>query len=308
MAHPSIATRVAALLFCAGAAGASDGVLEINQTCATTTGCFTGDTAGYPVTITVKGSYRLTSNLDYPSSTSRAIHSTVADVSIDLAGFTISGTNGCQGSPSGWVVSCAQSNGLEGIQTAFRSRVSNGRVIGAGGSCVSLGDASEASQLLLSDCGGEGLTLGGRSVAVEISAIGNLNSGIYAYGGVRARDVVVTNNGGEGIGVSSGSVDGVTAASNQDSGIFALAGASIKNFSSIGNGLYGVYIWDGSIADTGAIRDNDKKSLGACGIRGSGGAAFRGVAITALSGGPAATSCSIVNLGQNTCQGGACPP
>lgn len=32
-------------------AGATDGVLEINQTCATQTGCFAGDTAGLPVTI-----------------------------------------------------------------------------------------------------------------------------------------------------------------------------------------------------------------------------------------------------------------
>ena len=31
---------------------AVDGVLEINHTCAVQTGCFSGDTPGYPVTIT----------------------------------------------------------------------------------------------------------------------------------------------------------------------------------------------------------------------------------------------------------------
>ncbi len=39
------------LLALAGPALAVDGVLEINHTCATQTGCFSGDTAGYPVTI-----------------------------------------------------------------------------------------------------------------------------------------------------------------------------------------------------------------------------------------------------------------
>ena len=43
---------------------AVDGVLEINQACAVNTGCSTGDTAGFPVTISTSGSYRLTSNLE----------------------------------------------------------------------------------------------------------------------------------------------------------------------------------------------------------------------------------------------------
>jgi hypothetical protein len=34
---------------------AVDGVLEINQTCAEQTGCFTGDAAGFPVTISASG-------------------------------------------------------------------------------------------------------------------------------------------------------------------------------------------------------------------------------------------------------------
>lgn len=44
---------------------AVDGVLEINQTCAVQTGCFSGDTPGFPVTINATGSYRLTSNLNH---------------------------------------------------------------------------------------------------------------------------------------------------------------------------------------------------------------------------------------------------
>ena len=39
------------LLALARPALATDGVAEINHTCAAQTGCFRGDTAGYPVTI-----------------------------------------------------------------------------------------------------------------------------------------------------------------------------------------------------------------------------------------------------------------
>ena len=43
---------------------AVDGVLEINQTCAVNTGCFSGDAAGFPVTIDGSAglSYVLTAN------------------------------------------------------------------------------------------------------------------------------------------------------------------------------------------------------------------------------------------------------
>ena len=46
-----------------GSAFASDGVLEINQACVVQTGCFAGNIPGFPVTITVAESYRITGNL-----------------------------------------------------------------------------------------------------------------------------------------------------------------------------------------------------------------------------------------------------
>ena len=42
---------------------ADAGRLEINQICAVETGCFPGDAAGFPVTLTTPGSYALTGNL-----------------------------------------------------------------------------------------------------------------------------------------------------------------------------------------------------------------------------------------------------
>jgi len=72
---------------------ASDGVLEINQTCAEKTGCFTGDTAGFPVTIETAGSYLLTGNLTVPDT--GAIIATVAGVQINMNGFEVAGNGTC---------------------------------------------------------------------------------------------------------------------------------------------------------------------------------------------------------------------
>ena len=60
------------LLTLAAPSLASDGVLEINRTCAAV-GCFTGDGPGLPVTILDPGSYRLTSSLSHSVSSSRSI-------------------------------------------------------------------------------------------------------------------------------------------------------------------------------------------------------------------------------------------
>jgi hypothetical protein len=50
------------LLAISGPAHAVDGVLEINQACAVNTGCFVGDTAGYPVVECLWGSRREAGN------------------------------------------------------------------------------------------------------------------------------------------------------------------------------------------------------------------------------------------------------
>ncbi len=70
-------------------AWASDGVFEINQACALDTGCFSGDTSGFPVTIGQAGSYRLTSSLTPGSADAISVSS--SDVSVDLNGFALVG-------------------------------------------------------------------------------------------------------------------------------------------------------------------------------------------------------------------------
>ena len=61
-----------------GQALAVDGVIEINQARALAGGVTAGDSAGFPVTLSASGSYRLTGNLTVPSSTSGIVASSAS--------------------------------------------------------------------------------------------------------------------------------------------------------------------------------------------------------------------------------------
>lgn len=114
---------------------AIDGVLEINQTCATQTGCFAGDAAGFPVTITASGSYRLTSGLVIPDPYTGAIAISIKNVIIDLNAFSIVGPTVCTGV-------CAPTGAGDGIFSIQENvSVRNGSVVSNGGSTVSGGVA-----------------------------------------------------------------------------------------------------------------------------------------------------------------------
>jgi hypothetical protein len=100
----------------------SDGVLEINQACALNGGCFSGDAAGFPVTIDGSAgvSYRLTGSLDLTAHpTLAAISISKAYVTLDLNGFEIAGVASCELAPGGFDWDCAPRNsGAHGIALA----------------------------------------------------------------------------------------------------------------------------------------------------------------------------------------------
>ena len=116
------------LLALAGPALAVDGVLEINQTCAENTGCFLGDTAGFPVTIAAPGSYRLSSDLVVFGGTVVDILAAAAGASLDLNGFAIRGNTVCTGTPPVCVPTGGSGVGVR--INASRVRVANGEISG----------------------------------------------------------------------------------------------------------------------------------------------------------------------------------
>lgn len=203
------ATLAAVPLFLALAipAFASDGVLEINQTCAVNGGCFSGDFSGFPVTITTSGSYRLTSNLVIASTTANGITITVDDVSVDLNGFSITGP----GSGSGI--------GIQGAGSRFGFTVENGFVRGMGG---------------------DGVQLGRESIVRGVTSADNLGIGINVSNHSVVSGCVVRNNAGDGIdGGGPSTVVGNTVANN-GVGVRAFAGTSVIGNSIASSASYGI--------------------------------------------------------------------
>jgi hypothetical protein len=228
----------ALLLFAlAGPALAVDGVLEINETCAVETGCFAGDTAGFPVRITAPGSYRLTSNLTYASPNQNAIfiEGGGAGSTIDLNGFAIVGpatcervlnVTTCSGTGTGNVSAVSSSNLADGVT------VKNGRVQGAGRSGISLGGRhSRIEGVHATQNGSNGLRLTVGGVFFQNRAYINGGDGIQADEDSIVSSNIAFGNAGDGINAADGAaiIQGNNSSENNEDGIVAGAECLVKD-------------------------------------------------------------------------------
>jgi hypothetical protein len=174
-------------------ARAGDGVIEINQACVTSsTGCFPGDSSGFPVTITQSGSYRLTTNLSVPLNTT-AIQINAFDVTLDLGGFSVDGLNNCRGYPTN---DCDVTSGAPGINSdQYLIAVRNGLVTRMGGQCIRLaGASSEVDRVRAHACGGTGIEMGGAGRVTNSFSGANYANGIFlGEGGVAENNEVRAN-------------------------------------------------------------------------------------------------------------------
>lgn len=246
-------------------ARAAEGVIEINDAKIRANG-------GYPYVISSPGSYRLTSNLVQPDANTDVIRITSSNVSLDLNGFTLSGSTRCgiSGAYPTQTISCSPSgtgNGISDPDKHVNVSVSNGVVTGMGASCVHLGTA-QVARLRVSHCNDDGIYLdvgndGGVRVddslvsdssahfvgRVGITLIsGTLRNGVVAnavtgisvikLGNIESS--VATDNLGDGFFINRGTVSHSVSNYNQGSGIRVLSGGSlIGNVSSHNNG-YGI--------------------------------------------------------------------
>lgn len=262
---------------------AVDGVLEINQACAVNTGCFSGDAAGLPVTITAPGSYRLTSNLTVPDENTDGIVVSANDVGIDLNNFAIIGPVTCSGTPLTCSPTSGTGSGVERTSSSIAgTSVKNGSISGMGFCGVYLGPQAEV-----------------RNLRVRWNRV----SGIYANKGSTVSGNTALSNGGYGIfDVPGSTVSGNTADSNGGTGIYTTTGSTVSGNTVRSNGGTGIYAGYGSTVSGNTARSNTGYGLQFVGSD----SAYSGNVISANSAGT--VSGTAVQLGQNACNGNTtCP-
>ncbi|MBK7952127.1 MAG: right-handed parallel beta-helix repeat-containing protein [Deltaproteobacteria bacterium] len=229
---------VVACLSIAAAASASDGIVEINQTCATTAGCFPGDTPGFPVTITKRGSYRLTSNLDVSTTVSGIVFDPLdpnvdPGATLDLGGFTVRGPVTCTGEGSG--LTCSASSGSIGVFAVYGGLdLRNGRVMGFGS---------------------YGIYTGSRSRVSDVSSEGNAEWGVFAFSGTVIRNSTASRNGGLGFVLDGASAEGCSATGNREWGI-SVSGGTVTRTIVRGNAGGGISGLSGAVLRENSVSFN----------------------------------------------------
>jgi len=201
------------LLTLAGPALATDGLLEINQACAVQTGCFAGDTPGFPVQVNAAGGYRLTSDLVVPDENTTGILVVVSSVQVDLNGFEITRSS-CQAATSNCTPTSGSGYGVYApdLDRARGVVVRNGSITGMGSYGVLLGPQSEVTHLRLRWNRVGGIRISNHSKVSDNLAFENGGSGIFEIigstgtGGSVISGNTAYGNGGNGIRVVSGSI------------------------------------------------------------------------------------------------------
>jgi hypothetical protein len=247
---------------------ASDSVVLIDQA-SVAAGTVTPGAAGFPITLSQPGSYRLESNLVVPNANVSAIKITADNVTLDLNGYSIIGPGLCKDNGTTLPTCLPAGTGigvLAGSDTTLgpRSvRVLNGSVRGMGSHGIQLtGKDSFVKDVAADLNAGSGFVVNGS--VVESSAMGNGADGIrsqvvrdsttmqnhlhgivLSFGGVAIGNAV-SQNGFRGIFVRNGSAISNTVTLNSNIGILAECPSSIVNNTVITDASFVSIVADGS--------------------------------------------------------------
>jgi parallel beta-helix repeat protein len=202
-------------------------VNKITQSKAQTGNVTPGDAPGFPVTISVKGSYMLDSNLTV-SSNKNGIEITADNVTLDLNGFTIEGSGGTAGF---------------GVYAGNATRVTiqNGKIMNMPSTGIHVGTNARIERMAVTQNGGySAIGIGEGSTIVNSIVSDNSGIGINTGNYVVVTGNTVTHN-DLGISIGSGIVSGNTVSDNDSYGIYVYySGLVIGNTISenSGTGLY----------------------------------------------------------------------
>jgi hypothetical protein len=269
-------------LFAATAAEAVDGGIEINPAKALAGGVTSGDTAGFPVTISQAGSYRLTSSLDLTGQPSpenvTAIQVLANRVTIDLNGFAIEGSTSCTGLPDGCTPNAGSGVGIQAEPGAHWTTITNGAIRGLGSTGISLLQYGRIESVTVAD---------------------NRLAGISALGGALVRGCRAIQNGGAGVSVGSDPViEGNVVLNNAGSGLVVAGGGALRGNSIAQNKSYGVETGSGTVLLGNAITWNTLPGILAGGL----GVGYGENVLDSNNSNGAQVDGSPLELGTNACE------
>jgi hypothetical protein len=315
----------------AQAAGADEGVVEINQARALGGGVTPDDDPGFPVTLALPGTYRLTGDLVVPDENTTGIRIDASNVTVDLNGFSILGPVVCT---AGATIVCTPSGGFgNGILQSFidfdNATIRDGTIRGMGSTAIFVGGNARVERMRVIGNGSQGIvTANGfatiRDCTVLNNASAGINSGpsslvegnvansnglfgISAANATTVRGNTVNANRNKAIIANDATIIQNTIVGNQGDGIDADAGVIVGNTIKLNTGL-GVRCGTADALNGCNVVDNlvNGNTLGGLGFNNLGGGAYSGNLINANPGGT--VSGAATQTGGNVCDGDAvCP-
>lgn len=252
---------------------ASDGVLEINQTCAVETGCFPADTPGFPVEIqSFAGAthFRLTSDLVLSDPALPGIRILTHGISVDLGGFAIMGA-ACVGLGVDAACDPGVFGSGHGVESARLSpffefwrgtTVRNGRILGMRGAGVFVGPESRIDRLEVRWNSTGGVTALGPAQITDVIAVENGFDGFDVGRGSIASRLQSIDNAGDGFdGEDDVSLDGLVATGNTGRGVLVADGAVLRNVVVAGSGRSGIECGDGCSVESSSARGSSETGI-----------------------------------------------
>ena len=197
------------------------------------TGNFTpGDAPGFPLTISVRGAYKLSGNITVPNADTTAIQITADNVTLDLNGFGIYGP-GAIGAGDGVIANNSNVT------------VMNGSVRGVGRVGIYLqGNTHRVENVYVTSTGFSGIGIGGNSIVRGSTVILSNASGISLA-------AIVTLGGGFGSSITNNVVN-----SNTGAGIYASAGTTVTGNTVRGNSSFGLWLESGAAYGNNVMNGN----------------------------------------------------
>ena len=228
-----------------------------------------------PFTITVAGSYYLTTNLSAAAAQDNIIVQ-ADNVTLDLNGFMLLGSPGSSsgitslaprqnlvvrngilrnwgghGIDAGSTENCrferlnVCTNGGRGIQAGGKALVDSCLTTGNADTGIHVGPASTVRNCLASENRGHGIFAEAGGNVLDCTAQGNLLDGISAETGSRINGSVSRQNSGQGFsGTANLLISGCTAQANEGQGISSGAGSAVTDCLSAGNAGAGIQMED----------------------------------------------------------------